>query len=249
MIRGQHDDHPADRVDRRTGRVPGGGAGRRALVPRRPRRPRRVRGGHLPGAVFVDLERRPVRRTTSRPPRAAIRCRRPRLRRGDERLGIGDDSTVIAYDDTGGMTAGRLVVMLRMLGRDAAVLDGGMAAVARRADDRPGREPRARCDFTPCDVAGRSSRRRRRDRGTRRRRRRARARRARVERFTGEVAQIDPRPGHIPGAAARRGPPTLDPATGRFRPAAELRQPLQPTSASATATASSPTAAVVSRPA
>ena len=28
-------------------------------------------------------------------------------------LGIGDD-TVVAYDDTGGLTAGRLVVMLRM---------------------------------------------------------------------------------------------------------------------------------------
>jgi thiosulfate/3-mercaptopyruvate sulfurtransferase len=37
-------------------------------------------------------------------------------------LGIGNDTVVVAYDDTGGLTAGRLAVMLRMLGHDAAGL-------------------------------------------------------------------------------------------------------------------------------
>ena len=52
-------------------------------------------------------------------------------------LGIGDETVVVAYDDTGGVTAGRLVVMLRMLGRSAALLDGGLTAWI--ADGRSGR--------------------------------------------------------------------------------------------------------------
>jgi thiosulfate/3-mercaptopyruvate sulfurtransferase len=43
-------------------------------------------------------------------------------------LGIGDDDTVIAYDDAGGVIAARLVWMLRVTGHDAALLDGGLAA-------------------------------------------------------------------------------------------------------------------------
>src|SRR4029453_14850279 len=43
-------------------------------------------------------------------------------------LGIGDDDTVIAYDDAGGVMAARLVWMLRALGHDAALLDGGLVA-------------------------------------------------------------------------------------------------------------------------
>ena len=46
--------------------------------------------------------------------------------------GIGDDSVVVAYDDMGGMVAARLVVMLRMLGRDAALLDGAVPDAFRR---------------------------------------------------------------------------------------------------------------------
>ena len=44
-----------------------------------------------------------------------------------------------------------------------------------------------------------------------------------AERFTGEVTQIDPRPGHIPGAANAPWAATIDPETKRFRPAADLR--------------------------
>ena len=45
-------------------------------------------------------------------------------------LGIGDGTRVVAYDDTGGGTAARLVWMLRVLGEPAALLDGGLAAWA-----------------------------------------------------------------------------------------------------------------------
>ena len=39
-------------------------------------------------------------------------------------LGIGDESIVVAYDDEGGVIAGRLVWMLRATGHQAAILDG-----------------------------------------------------------------------------------------------------------------------------
>ena len=65
-------------------------------------------------------------------------------------LGIGDDSIVIAYDDTGGVTAGRLVVMLRMIGRNAAVLDGGVALWPREPCPVPGAVPE-HLEFTPCE--------------------------------------------------------------------------------------------------
>jgi thiosulfate/3-mercaptopyruvate sulfurtransferase len=132
------------------------------------------------------------------------------------RLGIGDQHLVIAYDDSGGMTAGRLIVMLRMLGRRAALLDGGLAAWSGPLD-RGGGASRPPATFTPApwpadrladtdDVArlvadpvavvldARSA-----------------------ERFRGEVAAVDPRAGHVPGARSAPWSDALDPATGRFR--------------------------------
>ncbi len=43
-------------------------------------------------------------------------------------LGIGENDIVIAYDGSGGRFAGRLVWMLRVLGQDASLLDGGLQA-------------------------------------------------------------------------------------------------------------------------
>ncbi|NDD97644.1 MAG: sulfurtransferase, partial [Actinobacteria bacterium] len=84
--------------------------------------------GRIPGSVFVDVDR-----DLARPSNTADEGRHPfpspaAFAKHMSRLGIGDDVHVIAYDDTGGMTASRLVVMLRMIGRNASLLDGGLPA-------------------------------------------------------------------------------------------------------------------------
>lgn len=81
--------------------------------------------GHLPGAVFIDLER------TLAAPASPLEGRHPLpspevFAGGMRAAGIGDGTTVVAYDDAGGVIAARLVWMLRALGQDAAVLDGGL---------------------------------------------------------------------------------------------------------------------------
>ncbi|MDQ1630883.1 MAG: thiosulfate/3-mercaptopyruvate sulfurtransferase, partial [Frankiaceae bacterium] len=131
-------------------------------------------------------------------------------------LGIGAHDTVVAYDDAGGTVAARLVWMLRVLGVDAALLDGGIAAYDGPLETDPVERPPA--DFPvhawpverladidaavagPLVVDARAG-----------------------ERFRGEVEPIDPRPGHIPGA---RSLPTAGHvgADGRFLPVDELRQ-------------------------
>ncbi len=83
--------------------------------------------GHLPGAVWADLDT-----VLSAPPDPAG-GRHPiptpeAFAEGLGRLGIADDATVIAYDDNGGAYAARLVWLLRLLGRPAALLDGGLQA-------------------------------------------------------------------------------------------------------------------------
>lgn len=176
---------------------------------------------HIAGAVWVDLDRQLA--ANDRP---ATEGRHPLPDPADfaasmSVLGIGDDTTVIAYDDTGGMTAARLVVMLRMLGRDAAVLDGGLAAWPGPFERGPGRTP-DRAQFTPqpwptqrlasADEVG--------ERAADRSAVLLDARTA--GRFTGEVTMVDPRPGHVPGARNAPWGDALDPATGRFRSRDEL---------------------------
>jgi thiosulfate/3-mercaptopyruvate sulfurtransferase len=178
--------------------------------------------GHLPGAIFIDLEHD---LTTSAKGPTAGRHPLPdpdAFAAAMSSHGIGDDSVVIAYDDTGGMTAGRLVVMLRMLGRNAAVLDGGISQWSGELMIGPGVIPE-QLDFTPCawpldrlasedevEAVAESGHGLLLD---------ARA----TERFTGEVTQIDPRPGHVPSAASAPWSANIDPQTRRFRPAAEIR--------------------------
>jgi thiosulfate/3-mercaptopyruvate sulfurtransferase len=155
--------------------------------------------GHIPGAVWVDLDHQLA--CSDRP---AIEGRHPfpspaAFAEAMGSLGITNDTIVIAYDDTGGLTAGRMVVMLRMLGCQAAVLEGGLAAWRGSIEWGQGvRQPTATTFNTvdwPADrlasaddvervaAAGgvvldaRS-----------------------LDRFRGHVTQIDKRPGHIPGA-------------------------------------------------
>src|SRR5436309_1058063 len=85
--------------------------------------------GHIPGAVFVDVERDLVG-----PVRAAGGGRHPlpepaAFAAAMSGLGIGDGDAVVAYDESGGaLAAARLWWMLRVTGHRAAMLDGGLAA-------------------------------------------------------------------------------------------------------------------------
>lgn len=86
--------------------------------------------GHIPGAEFVDLDVW----LAGPPSPAAGRHPLPEphvFARGMAESGIGDGSTVVVYDDAGGVIAARLVWMLRALGHEAAVLDGGLEAWQR----------------------------------------------------------------------------------------------------------------------
>ena len=181
---------------------------------------------HLPHAIWVDLESHLAAHglpaTEGRHPLPEPAAFAASM----SSLGIGDDTVVVAYDDTGGLSAGRLVVMLRMLGRAAALLDGGLGAWV--AGGRPtvgGDEGGAAivqvAGFTPtpwptdrlasADDAARHG-------ASGRPLIDARP----FERFTGEVAVIDPRPGHIPGARSAPWSAVLGDG-GRFRPVDDLR--------------------------
>ena len=134
-----------------------------------------------------------------------------RVRRGDgRRSGIGNDTLVVAYDDTGGLTAGRLVVMLRMLGCDAAVLVGGLDAWTGRDRDRPGAAHPTPAEFIADRVAERSARHRRR----RRRESWPRAVRQSTPARTSASSARSPRStsgaGHIPGARSAPWSAVLD---------------------------------------
>src|SRR5207245_660045 len=83
------------------------------------------RAGHIPGAVYVDVDH-----WLAGPPSAAD-GRHPLpdpdvFARGMSEAGVGNGALVVAYDDQGGTIAARLVWLLRALGEQAALLDGGV---------------------------------------------------------------------------------------------------------------------------
>lgn len=124
---------------------------------------------------------------------------------------------MIAYDDTNGAPAARLVWMLRALGHDAAVLNGGLAAwdgalVTQNEQPAPGdvpvREwPESRLATADEVAAGGALV--------------IDARAA--ERYRGESEPIDPRAGHIPGAVNLPFSGNLD-EHGHFLPPEELHR-------------------------
>ena len=179
--------------------------------------------GHLPGAVFADLERdlsAPKTGANGRHPLPAVE----RLAEVFGRLGIGPDSVVVAYDQAAGLFAARLWWMLRYLGHaEAAVLDGGTDAWARAGGSlTPGEQTRAPRRFIPRPVAGMAA-------GV-----------AEVEagldsgahllvdarepiRWRGEKEPLDPIAGRIPGARNHFWKANLG-ADGRFRSPDDLRE-------------------------
>jgi thiosulfate/3-mercaptopyruvate sulfurtransferase len=172
--------------------------------------------GHLPGAVFVDLDRwlaGPASPADGRHPLPDPAV----FARGMSELGIGDEDRVVAYDDAGGVVAARLVWMLRAIGHEATLLDGGLNAWD--GDLETTTTPRQPARFTaapwpaerlaspddaadPANVVLDA-----RDR----------------ERYLGLNDPVDPRWGHIPGARSLPCRENLD-ATGRLLPAEDLRR-------------------------
>lgn len=96
---------------------------------------RSYRAGHLPGALYVHLERDLCGPTTGTDGRFV--GRHPLRERHEYaslmgRWGIGPDTRVIVYDRQGAMFAARLWWTLRWMGHSAVqVLDGGVAAWER----------------------------------------------------------------------------------------------------------------------
>ena len=181
-------------------------------------------GGHVPGAVFLDVDRDlaaspfvdgPGRHPLPPPETFAATMRA---------VGIGDDSTVVAYDDTGGSLAARLWWMLDATGRRAAMLNGGLPAWRRTRPVEAGpARVRPRATFTarpwpPERIADASDVAETIDRDGAVIDVRA------GERFRGETEPLDPIAGHIPGARNLPWADHLDPATGLFLPAEALRE-------------------------
>jgi thiosulfate/3-mercaptopyruvate sulfurtransferase len=172
--------------------------------------------GHLPGAVFVDLDRWLAAHAAPEAGRHPLP--EPEVfAEGMARLGIGDDDAVLAYDDAGGTIAARLVWMLRATGHDAALLDGGLTAYDGPLEQAEPQRPRA--EFTarpwPADrLAGIDEAS---DPGT------VVLDARDAVRFRGEHEPVDPRAGHIPGARNVPCRANLD-ERARFLPVDELRR-------------------------
>ena len=174
--------------------------------------------GHIPGAVYVELEEwlsAPYTPEAGRHPLPEPEM----FARGMSEVGIGETDTVVGYDDAGGVIAARLVWLLRATGHSAALLDGGLAAWREPLATAPARRPPAR--FTPvpwpperlatiddaADPANVVLDARQR------------------ERYGGEPDPLDPRAGHIPGARSLPCRENLG-ADGRFLALPELRHRL-----------------------
>jgi len=184
------------------------------------------RAGHLPGAVFLDVDE-----DLSAPGggRGLPAGRHPwpseeHVARVMGAAGIGPGARVVACDDASGSVAARLWYLLRAHGHDdVAVLDGGLAKWAAEgrplSAEVPGVVPAAFSGrLRPGFVIGKAGL-----VSTHRRRLVLDARAA--ERYRGETEPIDPRAGHVPGArsAPWTGNVTSDPVPV-FLPPAALRR-------------------------
>ncbi|WP_030803103.1 sulfurtransferase [Streptomyces sp. NRRL F-2799] len=172
--------------------------------------------GHLPGAVFVDLDRE-----LAAPPGPRGRHPLPDLAEfgaAMRRAGVSAGTPVVVYDGGQGWAAARAWWLLRATGHpNVRVLDGGLTAwegplstevpTPAQGDFEPLPEPTGVLDAdSAAELAGSGV-----------------LLDARAgERYRGEVEPIDRVGGHIPGALSA---PTMENvgADGRFLPAADLR--------------------------
>jgi len=181
------------------------------------------RHGHLPNARYAHLDKdlsSSMKRTSGRHPLPDFRVLVNQLRA----WGIGNNSQVVAYDDAGGVFAGRLWWLLRALGHErVAVLDGGICHWQKLGHPITTALPRPKpAQFRGClntamwvDALQLEN---------------ALAKKnlclldARLpERFSGRHEPIDPVAGHIPGAINRPFQHNLD-DKGNFLPAKQLKE-------------------------
>jgi thiosulfate/3-mercaptopyruvate sulfurtransferase len=176
-------------------------------------------GGHIPGAVWLDLD------ADLSAPATTADGRHPlpepaQFAAALGRVGIAEGQRVVAYDDAGGSIAARLWWLLHVLGEPVAVLDGGLASwPGELSTDGPSPAPVERpvrpwpatrfvdADAVAADAADTTV---------------LDARTA--ERYAHGDPSIDPRPGHVPGAHSFPWAASLDPTTGRFLDGPQLRE-------------------------
>lgn len=176
--------------------------------------------GRLPGAVWADID------SDLAAPPAPFAGRHPLPTPGGfaaalGRLGIGDGDVVVAYDDASGSIAGRLWWMLDAIGVRAYVLDGGIATWIGALDRDPPAPP-APATFTarPWPAARFVDA----DAVDALRRETPLLDARAFSRFTGDEPAVDAVPGHIPGSRSAPWAENLDPETGCFLPADQLRR-------------------------
>jgi thiosulfate/3-mercaptopyruvate sulfurtransferase len=176
------------------------------------------REGHLPGAVFTDLDR-----DLAAPPGPGGRHPLPGqmvFQQAMRAAGVSDDRPVVVYDDRDATAAARAWWLLRYYGhRGVRVLDGGyqgwLAAgfpVTAADPARPPGDFTARPGHMPVlDAAG-----------AQQVAQRGLLLDARAgERYRGEREPVDPVAGHIPGAVSAPTADNVNP-DGSFRGAADL---------------------------
>jgi thiosulfate/3-mercaptopyruvate sulfurtransferase len=172
------------------------------------------RRGHIPDAVFVELDSVTGKGGGRHPLPTATQFQQEM-----RKAGVSAQTRVVIYDDEGGSVAARLWFMLGWFGHDAqAVLNGGLQAwgtpierdIPRvEAGDFTAREP------DPSRVL---------DFDAVRKLQGAALLDARAaERYRGEIEPVDPKAGHIPGAISAPWKENLSP-DGRFKSPAELRK-------------------------
>ncbi|WP_427918036.1 sulfurtransferase [Streptomyces sp. cg40] len=178
--------------------------------------------GHIPGAVYVDLD------TELAAPASPEGGRHPlpdlaELQESARRWGIGNGRPVVVYDDLGNTAAARAWWLLRYAGvGEVTLLDGALGAWRTAgltlesgipADPEPG-DVVLRAGALPITDADGAA-----ELAVSGLLLDARA----GERYRGEVEPVDPRAGHIPGAVSAPTGENLA-ADGTFRSPEELRK-------------------------
>ncbi len=171
--------------------------------------------GHIPGAVFVDLDRDLAAADgDGRHPLPDLHELASTL----GRLGLTPHGEVVAYDDTSGSVAARMWWMLRSIGHEGKVrvLDGGLGAWVEQGLPLESGwiSPEPETYPIPGGYTGVV----RHDEVEGRYLVDVRS----PERYLGEIEPIDPKAGHVPGAVNL--PLAGNLTEGRFRPGNELAE-------------------------